>query len=239
MHRNRPYRHGHHYEHIIHSNHAFKSNTIQKSTTQRPIDELLELIYVRAHQRGSLLIERIIAIGFVKEIDETVDDGIDIQYRLPVFAQNIQAHLAFEVYIGMVNLCVAIDFGWGMGIMRRDGECEVVRGAFPVSRVGRDGDVEGRQVVGIWECDRGDLPSVEFGDVFLNADFTRSPFLAGAFTLLRLLFTADSKQRNLSLGLLSTITIFFGQLGSCFRFLLFRFSLFLQCQHLVVFFSCV
>ncbi len=35
---------------------------------------------------------------------QPVDDGVDGQYRLPVLAQNVQAHIAFQVNIWMIYL---------------------------------------------------------------------------------------------------------------------------------------
>jgi len=35
---------------------------------------------------------------------QPIYDGVDIQDRIPVFTQNIEAHIAFQVNIGMVNL---------------------------------------------------------------------------------------------------------------------------------------
>ena len=35
---------------------------------------------------------------------QPVDDGVDGQHRLPVLAQNVQAHVAFQVNVGMIYL---------------------------------------------------------------------------------------------------------------------------------------
>jgi len=39
-----------------------------------------------------------------EEMIQPINDGVDIQDRLPVFTQNIEAYIAFQINIGMVNL---------------------------------------------------------------------------------------------------------------------------------------
>lgn len=52
------------------------------------------------------------------------DDSIQVQYWFPVLPQNVQAHLAFQVDIRMVNLFHASYF-WGLvGEILVDGEIE-------------------------------------------------------------------------------------------------------------------
>ena len=58
------------------------------------------------------MIERIIRIGFIKQIDETVNDTVNVQYRTPVLAQNVETHLALQINIGMVYLGRTFDLGW-------------------------------------------------------------------------------------------------------------------------------
>ena len=35
---------------------------------------------------------------------QTIDDGVDVQNRFPVLPQNIEANIAFQINIWMINL---------------------------------------------------------------------------------------------------------------------------------------
>lgn len=42
-----------------------------------------------------------------KEVIEAIDDGVDVEHRLPLLAQHIEAHVAFEVNVRVVHLGLA------------------------------------------------------------------------------------------------------------------------------------
>lgn len=112
------------------------------------------------------MIERVVRVGLVKEINEAINDGIDIQYGLPVLPQNVQTDLAFQVNVGMVDPSLAFDLGRGMRIVSWNGKDKLVRCACPVARVGRDFDRKGGQVVGVGEINLSHLASVQTCNVY-------------------------------------------------------------------------
>lgn len=134
------------------------------------MDEAFELMDVLAKEFGRLVIEWIVGIRFVEQINESVNDRIDIEDGPPIFAQNVQADLALQVDVGMINLRLTFDFGRGVGIVWWNVKGELVRGTGPISRIGLYDDLKMGQVVGIWKGDGGDLAAIEFADVYNNED---------------------------------------------------------------------
>ena len=53
---------------------------------------------------GGFLVERILGIGFQEEVLKSVDDGVDRQNGFPVLAEDVQADVALQVDVWMVNL---------------------------------------------------------------------------------------------------------------------------------------
>ena len=82
------------------------------------------------------MVERIVGIGLVKQIDQTINDCIDIQDGSPILSQNVQTDLALQINVGMVNVRLALDLGWRVGVVSRDVEDELVCGALPVTGIG-------------------------------------------------------------------------------------------------------
>lgn len=111
------------------------------------------------------MVEWIVGVGLVKEVDEAVDDGVDVEDGLPVLPEDVEADLTLEVDVGVVDARFAVDLGRGVGVMVGDLESEEVGGTLPEAGVGSDGDVEGAEVVRVGEFDLGDLASVELGNV--------------------------------------------------------------------------
>ena len=53
------------------------------------------------------MVEWIVGVGLVKEVDEAVDDGVDVEDGLPVLPEDIEADLTLEVDVGVVDLAAA------------------------------------------------------------------------------------------------------------------------------------
>jgi hypothetical protein len=66
----------------------------------------------------------------------------------------------------MINLGIAMDFGWCVWVMIRYVEFEFVCGIFPVARIGCDGNFEDGEIVGVGKVDVGYFASVEFSDIY-------------------------------------------------------------------------
>ena len=122
--------------------------------------EPFELSNILAKKFCRFVIERIVGIWFVKQVDETVNDGINIQDWFPVLSQNVQAHFALQINVGMINLGLAFDFGRRVRIVRGNLERKVVGSTLPVARVGADRDLKRGEIVGIGKANFRNLSSI-------------------------------------------------------------------------------
>jgi hypothetical protein len=141
-------------------------SAIQNPTAKCTLHEPLELVDVPPEQLGRFVVEGIVGVWLVEEVDEAVDYSVDVEDGLPVLPKDVEADLALEVNVRMVNARFAVDLGRGVGVVVGDLEGEEVGGALPKAGVGGDGDVEGGEVVRVGEVDLGNLSSVELGNVF-------------------------------------------------------------------------
>ena len=64
---------------------SFELNTIQYATSKSASDQTLKLAHIFSKQFCCFVVERIIRVGLVEQIDESVDYRVDVEYRLPVF----------------------------------------------------------------------------------------------------------------------------------------------------------
>ena len=53
---------------------------------------------------GHTLVQRIIRVGLEEEVLEADHDRVEVEHRLPVLSQNVQADVALEVYVRVVDL---------------------------------------------------------------------------------------------------------------------------------------
>lgn len=51
------------------------------------------------------LIERVVCVRLEEEVLQSHHDRVEVQHWLPVLAKDVQAHVALEVDIWMVDLC--------------------------------------------------------------------------------------------------------------------------------------
>lgn len=54
--------------------------------------------------RLQTFVEWIIGIRLQEEILQSDHDGVEVENRLPVFSQNVQAHVSLEINVGVVDL---------------------------------------------------------------------------------------------------------------------------------------
>lgn len=85
--------------------------TLHCTARHRCPDVALEAFPVGPQVLGSLLVQRVARIGLEEEELQADDDGVQVEYGLPVLAQNVKAHLAFQVDIGVVDLFAALHLG--------------------------------------------------------------------------------------------------------------------------------
>lgn len=55
------------------------------------------------------MVEGVVGVGFIKQVDETINDGVDIEDRSPILSQDIQTYFALQVDVWMVDLGIAFD----------------------------------------------------------------------------------------------------------------------------------
>lgn len=135
------------------------------SLQQHPV-ERLSLDLTAAHRRahvppeavsvghevvGGFLVQRVAGVGLEEEELQADDDGVEVENGLPVFAQDVEADIALEVDVGVVDLLFALDFRRLVGEVLADGEGEVELAAFVQALVGGDGEGEVEDVVGVLE----------------------------------------------------------------------------------------
>lgn len=77
------------------------------------------------------MVEWIVGIRFVKKIDHPVNNCIDIQYRFPILAENVEADVPFKVDVWMVDLSSAGNLWRLMGVIWGNHKTELVRRSFP------------------------------------------------------------------------------------------------------------
>lgn len=77
------------------------------------------------------------------------NDGIEVQHRLPIFSEDIQADVAFQIDVGMIDLLGAFDLGWIVREVLVDGEVEDEAAALVHAFIRFDGESEVEDVVGV------------------------------------------------------------------------------------------
>lgn len=111
----------------------------------------LEAVAVACQVLGCLLVERIAGVRFEKEKLQSDNNGVEVEHRFPVFAQNVQADVALEVDVGVVDLLRALDLWRLVWEILTDVECKVEDAALVHALVGCDAQVEVQDVVGVGE----------------------------------------------------------------------------------------
>ena len=79
------------------------------------------------------------------------DDGVEVEHGLPVLAQDVEAHVALEVDVGVVDLLRALDLGRVVREVLVDGEAEVEGAVLVQPFVRLDGQGEVERVVRVRE----------------------------------------------------------------------------------------
>jgi len=66
---------------------------------------------VLAVEVRGLVVEGIVRVRLVEDVHEAVDHRVQVQHRLPVLAQNVQADVPVQVDVGVVDGCLAQHLG--------------------------------------------------------------------------------------------------------------------------------
>jgi len=112
-----------------------------------------------------LFVQRVFRVGFEEQILESVYDGIYGEDGLPVLAQYVEAYIALEINVRMVNLRFAFYFRRLMRISLSHFEAEHEFSSAIEPLVGADGQLEGQEVVRIREIDIACFRETQFVDI--------------------------------------------------------------------------
>lgn len=78
---------------------------------------LLKQPPIGLEQAGRLLVEGVVGVGLQEQVLEAVDDGVNGQDRFPVFAQNVETHVAIQIDVGVVDCVQTLHFRWRVGVV--------------------------------------------------------------------------------------------------------------------------
>lgn len=99
---------------------------------------------------GGLFVERVVCVWLQEEILETDHDRVEVQDGLPVLAENVQADIALEIDIWMIDLGNTLDL-WGLvRIVAVNGKAKLERSAFVHALIGGNSEEEVEEIICIW-----------------------------------------------------------------------------------------
>ena len=98
------------------SNESLELNTIYVSPSQGLIDHTLKPLDILSEKLCRIMIQGVVRIRLVKEINQSVNDSIDVQYWFPVFTKDVEANISLKVYVWVVDFIFACYLWWIMGL---------------------------------------------------------------------------------------------------------------------------
>lgn len=131
--------------------HPVERLSLDLAAAHRRADVPPEAIPVRHEVVCGFLVQRVASVGLKEEELQTDDHGVEVEDRLPVFAQDVQADVALEIDVRVVDLLFALHFWRLMREVLADGEGEAELAAFVQALVGSDGEDEVEDVVRVRE----------------------------------------------------------------------------------------
>lgn len=152
-------------EHSSLQQYSVEGLSFDLATAHRRADIPPEAVSVGHEVVGGFLVQRVAGVGLEEEELQADDDCVEVEDWLPVFAQDVQADVAFEVNVGVVDLLFALDFRRLVREVLADGEGEVELAAFVQALVGSDGEGEVEDIVGVLEGCLHGAREGEFGKI--------------------------------------------------------------------------
>ena len=138
-------------EHSSLQQHPIERLSLDLATAHRRANVPPEAVSVGHEVVGGFLVQRVASVGLEEEELQADNDGVEVEHRLPVFAQDVEADVTLEVNVGVVDLLFALDFRRLVREVLADGEGEVELAAFVQALVGGDSEGEVEDVVGVLE----------------------------------------------------------------------------------------
>jgi len=138
-----------------------------------PLHVQLKLALVLRQVPRRVLVERVVRVRVHEQVNQAVDARADGQHRLPVLSEDVEAHVAVVVEVGVVHLLRALHLGRFVRVHAGHVERKHELAALVVSLVGLDRDDEVQQVVlPVGELDLHGGSKGELRDVLREAHLT-------------------------------------------------------------------
>jgi len=127
--------------------HTIKGLAIDGTSTHGPIDVTDEVLAVAPEVLSGFLVKRIVRVRLKEQVLQADHHGIEVQHRLPVLPEDIQADISLQVYIWVVNLWDALDLRRFVGVAAVDSKGKLESGAFVHAFIWRDGQSEIEEII--------------------------------------------------------------------------------------------
>lgn len=98
---------------------AFEVLAADSSATHCFADILFKETPIGLQDFSSLFVEWVFRIGFQKQVLQSIHNGVDCKDRFPIFAQDVETDVAFQIDVRVIDFSLALDFGslmWIVGI---------------------------------------------------------------------------------------------------------------------------
>ena len=92
-------------------------HAIQRCTLHSALYMSMEVLPVAPQLFRRFLVEGVVRIRIEEEEKQADSHRVEIQDRVPLFAQDVQAYIPIKVKIGMVYPLEALDLRWIMGVV--------------------------------------------------------------------------------------------------------------------------
>jgi hypothetical protein len=136
---------------LLLQHHPVERLSLDLATAHRRAHVPPEAVPVGHEVVGGFLVQRVAGVGLEEEELQADDYGVEVEDRLPVFAQDVEADVALEVDVRVVDLLFALDLWRLVREVLADGEGEVELAAFVETLVGRNGECKVENIVRVRE----------------------------------------------------------------------------------------
>ena len=113
------------------SDHLWVSDSVHCTAPERVGHLTLEARWLIPELCCCLVVEWIVGVWLNEEENEAENDWVDSEDGLPVGTQNVEAHIAVRVDVGVVDRRIAVDLGRFVRVAVRDGDAELVLAPLP------------------------------------------------------------------------------------------------------------
>lgn len=147
----------------------FKVRRADVASKHGLLDVLFKQSPVALQNFRGVLVERVLGVWLKEEVLQAVDNRVDREHRLPVFAQNVETDVTIQVYVWVIDHCVALDLGRFVRVVWTYAKAEHEASVSVEALVGANDQFEIQQIVRIWELHLTGLGQVQLVDVLRNA----------------------------------------------------------------------